>query len=379
MTRRLLGAVAAVAIGSTLSATGGKVNGGGATGTEISLRIPDEAAPAGGTVQMKVMTTEVTPISGGRPRFSYSPSMFEGVLGFGMMASNGEIAGAAIVDGTRVQIVYDGTSLLTGDYPILTVVLPIRSDAIPGWQTAFTLDNSSLWNYSNRGPSSARISPGTVTVKGTTSISDVIPGEGVWPAGTVVTVRGTGFDDRTSVRVNDSLITADRVVSPTELQFDLAAPSEIRGLKITVSGAQNAATYYAYMRGITKVASARTLLASVEPIFSTAQRTRATLAPALAMSGGQYEAVALQNPNPADVAVGLSLRDADGTVIYETARTLAARERLALEASELLDGVAPPAGSTIVVTSSQPIDAFSLLCDEATASVVPVLPLEAQR
>ncbi|MBW8868056.1 MAG: hypothetical protein JF610_12135, partial [Acidobacteria bacterium] len=104
----------------------------------------------------------------------------------------------------------------------------------------------------------------------------------------------------------------------------------------------------------------------------------ATIAPALSMSGSQYEAVALQNPNLTDVTVGLSLHAADGTVLYETSRTMAARERLALEASELLDGVAPPAGATIVVTASQPIDAFSLLCDEATATAIPALPLEAQ-
>jgi hypothetical protein len=379
MMRWVMRAVAVVAIGTTLSASGGKINGGAATASGLTMRIPDESAPAGALVQMKVLTTEVTPISGGRPGFAYDMAVFGGAAGFGIMAPNGEAAGAAIINGSAVQIVYSGTSLLTANYPILTVVLSVRPDAIAGSKTQFGFDPTSVWEFDQSGPVTARISPATVTVAaaGATSISDVVPGEGVWPAGTVVSVRGTGFDAKTSLKVNDTPIGGVRAVSPTEMQFVLLQPTEIRGLRITASG-KNAVTYYAYMRGLTSHVSARTLLATVEPIFSTAQRTVATIAPALPMSGSQYEAVALQNPNLTDVTVGLSLHAADGTVLYETSRTLSARERLALEASELLDGVAPPPGATIVVSASRPIDAFSLLCDEATGSVIPALPLEAQ-
>jgi hypothetical protein len=379
MMRRVFCAATVIAIGTTLSASGGKINGGGATGTELTMRIPDESAPAGAMVQMKVLTTEVTPISGGRPGFGYDAAVFGGAAGFGIMAPNGEAAGAAIIDGSRVQITYSGTSLLTANYPILTVVMSVRPDAIAGSKTAFGFDRTSVWEFDQSGPVTARISPAAVTVAaaGSTTISDVVPGEGVWPGGTVVSVRGTGFDAKTSLKVNDTLIGGVRLVSPTEMQFVLVQPTEIRGLRITATG-KNSVTYYAYMRGLTAQVSSRTLLAKIEPIFSTTQRTVATIAPALSMSGSQYEAVALQNPNLTDVTVGLSLHAADGTVLYETSRTMSARERLALEASELLDGVAPPAGATIVVTASQPIDAFSLLCDEATATAIPVLPLEAQ-
>lgn len=379
MMRRVFYAVAVITIGTTLSASARKVNGAAATATGLTMRIPDESAPAGAMVQMKVLTTEVTPISGGRPRFAFSASMFSGVAGFGMAAPNGEAAGAAIVGGPQVQVVYSGTSLLTANYPILTVVLSIRPDAIAGSKTDFGFDPTSVWEFDQTGPVTARISPATVTVAApdATSISDVVPGEGVWPAGTIVSVRGAGFDAKTSLKVNDTPIGGVRLVSATEMQFVLVQPTEIRGLRITASG-RNSVTYYAYMRGLTAQISSRTLLAKVEPIFSTVQRTVATIAPALSMSGSQYEAVALQNPNLVDVTVGLSLHAADGTVLYETSRTMSARERLVLDASELLDGVAPPAGATIVVTAPQPIDAFSLLCDEATGTVIPALPLEAQ-
>jgi hypothetical protein len=344
----------------------------------LSMHIPNEAAPPGAMVQMKVMTTEVTPISGGRPGFAFDMAFFDAAAGFAVAAPNGEAAGAAIVAGGQVQVIYRSTSPFTADYPVMTVVLPIRADVPRGARTRFTLDPASTWDFGTAGPTTAVVSPGSVRAEGTTSIADVIPGEGTWPAGTAVRVLGTGFDARTSLKVNDTPIAAYRFVSPTEMQFVLARPTDVRGLRITASGATNSVTYYAYMRGITWHVSTRALLATTEPIFSVAQRTRATLAPALPMRGNQYQAVALQNPNLAVVAVRLSLHASNGSVVHETVRRLAARERLALEASELLDGIVPPAGSSIVVTASSPIDAFSLIVDEGAATVIPVLPLEAR-
>ena len=112
-------AIVAVAVTATANSIG-----------EITMRIPDETVPVGGMVQMKVRTTEVSPISGGRPSAAYNPSVFEGFAGFSLAAPDGEMAGAAVIDGNHVQIFYSGTSLLTANYPILTISLPVRADAI---------------------------------------------------------------------------------------------------------------------------------------------------------------------------------------------------------------------------------------------------------
>jgi hypothetical protein len=225
------------------------------------------------------------------------------------------------------------------------------------------------------------VSPATVTVLGSlgVAISDVVPGEGTWPAGTVVSVRGTGFTSTTSLRVNDAGVRTFSVVSPSEIQFVLSQPTEISGLKITVSGQINSVTYYAYMRGITAAVSARTLLAMTEPIFSVAQRTTATFGPIAPLAGNQYAALALQNPTLNDVAIAVALIAQDGTPLHQSTLTLAARNRVALELSELLDGVAPPANASVVVTASAPIDAIALLCDEGAWTIAPMLPLEARR
>src|SRR5215813_8418155 len=161
MTRWLFGAAAVLAAGVSISAAGKVHDSVRSPFLGLTLRIPDEAAPAGGMVQMKVLTTEVTPISGGRPGFGYDSAFFGPAAGFGIMAPNGEVAGAAIVEGARVQVIYDGTSLLTANYPILTIVLPIRPDVPPGTRTDFTLDPSSTWNFGSQGPTVAPIAPAT--------------------------------------------------------------------------------------------------------------------------------------------------------------------------------------------------------------------------
>lgn len=352
---------------------------GGTAATELKLRIPDETAPPGGMVQMKVLTTEVTPISGGRPGF-FADSLFGAAAGFSLAAPNGEVAGAAIVEGPRVHIVYTGTSLLSANYPILTVVLPIRPDATVGTRAQFALDPGTVWDYSTTGPVTAKVSPATVTVAGPNgvAINDVVPGEGMWPAGTIVSVRGVGFNGKTSLRVNDAGVKTFTVVSAGEIQFPLTQATEMRGLRITVQGQTNSSTYYVYMRGITAAVSSRTLLAMVEPIFNTVARTTATFAPIPALNGAQYGALAMQNPAFDAVTVKVAMVAPDGTPLHESSLTLAGRHRLALELSELLDGVPPPAGASIVVTATSPIDVISLLCDEAAWSVSPSLPVEAQ-
>jgi len=352
--------------------------GGGGTEDELRLRILDEMAPPGGIVQLKVRTTEVTPISGGRGRFTVDRAMFTSAEGFGMFAT-GELAGAAVSDGASVGVSYISNGALTADYPLFVVALRIRPDVAVGAKTLFTFDPGSIWNLSPTGAiQTARISPGTIAAGGTVSITDVVPGEGVWPAGTVVSVRGIGFDGQTRLRVNDVETSASRLISANEMQFTLLQAAQMRGVRLKVEHPDNTDIYYAYMRGITSTVSSRALLAATEPIFGVTPRLTATLGPFASLNANQYAGLALQNPTRGEVAVGIALYDADGALVNQSARTMESRHRLALEVSELLDGVAPPPGSSLVITASAPIDAIGLLCDEGSWTVSASLPLEAQ-
>jgi hypothetical protein len=371
MTRneKLARAICLLALG--LSAVGS----GGTPGQ--SMRIRDETAPAGGVVQMKVSTTEVTPISGGRPHLNFDTAFFERVDGIGLFAPTGELAGAAVIDGDHVSIAYVTTTPFTGDYPLLTVALRIRPDVPAGTRTLFTLNPSSLWTLNGR-PVATRVSPATVTAGGSVAVSSVSPGEGWFPAGTVVSVRGVGFNGQTRVRLEDTNITGERVVSATEIRFTLAEAATMTAARVRVDNPDGSRViYYSYLHGLPAATSSRALLVATQPIFSGTTRSVATVGPIPATNSMQYFALALQNPGLAGADVTVALYAADGTLLQSSARPLDSGYRLLLELSELFDGVAPPPGAFVRVISSAPIETLGALCDEAAWTVTPRLPAEA--
>jgi hypothetical protein len=349
---------------------------GGRDTPDLKLRGLDETVPAGSVVQMKFRTTEGTPISGGRGWIRSNAAVFSGLVGIAIFARNGEAAGAAVVDGTDAALTYVTTQPFTDEYPVVTVALRLRQDLAPGTSTQFGLDPSSLWNV-NGTFVRARVDPGTVTVGGSVAIADVIPGEGWFPAGTEVSVRGVGFNSLSRLRVDDVAVTSVRYVSPTEMRFTLGEAGNLTAARLRVDNPDlSRITYYSYMRGVPAETSGRTLLSRVHPIFSGTTRSVSTIGP-IPVVGAQYAALALQNPDltAADVTIGLYA--ADGTFLYSSTRSLPNGTRLTLELSELLDGVVPPPGGFVQVTSSLPIEAFGMLCDEGTWTVTPRLALEA--
>jgi hypothetical protein len=180
------------------------------------------------------------------------------------------------------------------------------------------------------------------------------------------------------VRVEGVSIGAVRVLSATDLGFALAAAANMTAARIRADNPDGSSiTYYSYLRGVPAEISSRSLLLSTEPIFSGTSRTVATVGPVPATTGARYFAVALQNPTLNTAVVHVSLLASDGSVVYSSQRVLDTGHRLLLEASELLDGVSAPEGASLRITSSVPVEAFGLTCDESTSTVVPQLPIEA--
>src|SRR5215472_6735070 len=87
--------------GSTSGTSGGSCS---VATRQISLHIPDESAPAGGVVQMKVLVTEPSPVSSGGPRFAE----FSGALVIGVQLFNpaGDVNGVAMVGSSMVNLAY---------------------------------------------------------------------------------------------------------------------------------------------------------------------------------------------------------------------------------------------------------------------------------
>lgn len=341
---------------------------------DLHLRVEDEKAPAGAVVQLKLETTDGEPISGGRPTTFLNFASFEEVVGIGVFAPNGEAAGAAVIDGNHVAISYVTTEPATGGAPVLALSLRLRPDAPIGSRTRVDFEDPSLWS-SNGTVVEARIDPGTVTVSGSerAAISEVYPGDGQYSAGTVVSIRGTGFSSRSRLRL-DMDATNVRLVSANEMRFTLRQTTNMTGQRIRIDNPDGSrTTFYAYARGRAAATSGRTLLAKAHPIFSGARRPAATFGPVPAMHGLQYAALALQNPHLTGVSVTLALHAADGALVHSTTRALAGGHYVALELSELFDGVAPMPGASMRVTASLPIQMFELLCDEGAWTLTPRL------
>src|SRR5216684_5919096 len=95
-----------VVTGGLLLADGGPGPSGGGTPQQVSLHIPNEMAPPGGLVQMKLMVTEPTPISSGGPRFAFDASTFDSLWGIELFNPTGDVNGVATVNGSQVQVFY---------------------------------------------------------------------------------------------------------------------------------------------------------------------------------------------------------------------------------------------------------------------------------
>ena len=346
----------------------------------LTFKVRDETAPAGSMVQMKVTETEATPISGGRPRVRFDSGMFEGVTGVGMSAPTGEMAGAAILDGTYMTMTYVTTTPLTGgEYPVMTVSLALRPGLAEGRRSLFSLEPASIWTIGGRTIAS-KLSTADVTIGGTLAITDVVPAWGVFPAGTMVSVRGVGFDGETRVKLNDTRMAAAQVVSPTEIQFALTQATNMAGAAVRVDDSDDeSTTYYAYLRGVADATSLRPLLARTMPVFSGVARPVATFGPIPYVTPTyQYAALALQNPNLQPASMTLVLSASNGAVLKVATRTLPAGHRLALEISEIFGGTRPTAMSSVRVLSSLPVQMFGMVIDDRIRTITPLLPREAR-
>jgi IPT/TIG domain len=342
----------------------------------VSLKVLDQAAPAGGTIQFTVSLTEPKPIVTGRAAAATSPALLGAVQGVALYGGAPDVAGAAVVTGNALTVRSTAPSGVFGTdptVPLLVVTIAVRPDAPLGASSSLVLDPaSSLWTDPSGQPYPQQVKSGTFVVQGSLSISDVNPGSGLLPAGSTVVVTGIGFQPQTKVEV-DGVGTRSTFISPTEIDVVLATQAEMYGRRVTATNPDSfRSRYYAYQRAPWLGQSARPLLAATEPLFARETLSGARFADAA--PAGRFLGLALQNPNADPADVSIELRSTDDSVIASTAFTLPSQNRISLELSEYLTGVVPPAGSSLVVHSSLPTRVLGLIGDESAGSVEPVKP-----
>lgn len=365
---------------STSGSTTGQTSGGSCTTAtrQISLHIPDETAPPGGVVQMKFLVTEPTPISSSGPRIPVPTGTT--AVGIQMFNPTGDVNGVAMVSPSMVSVASVTSSGTQGsDYPIMTVAFQLPANISIGNKLSFSPDPASTWTLGLLGVATMKpILPATITVGGSISITDVVPGGGLQPLGTVIRVEGIGFQTGTQVQLSSIKASSVTVVSPNEIDIVLAEPTQMAGKKIQVTnpdGSQD--TYFSYMRGIPLGQSNETLLSSAVPIFSSVTYSRAVFSTADPATG-EFSGLAVQNPNLAAATVSFSLFSSTNTPLGSSTMVIPSGNRMMREMTELI-GVTPPQGSYVVVTSDVPVQVFGFLGNTVTGTVVPYVALSPYR
>ena len=369
--------------GSSGSGTSGSTSGGSTSGSctsstrQISLHIPDETVPPGGIAQMKVLVTEPTPVSSGGPRIA--ALSYAAVMGIQLFNPTGDVNGVAMIGGSMISIEsVTSTGTQGSDYPIMIVSLQLPPNISLGAKESFSLDPSSTWILGLLGTATMKpIVPATITVGGSISITDVIPGGGVQPAGTVVHVQGIGFQPGTQVQLSNIKASSIVVTSPQDIEIVLAEQTQLTGKKIQVTnpdGSQD--TYFSYMRGIPFNQSSQPLLASALPIFSSITYSRAVFATA-GTSTSEFSGIAVQNPNQSAATVTFSLFSSTDTPLGSSTVVLPSGNRMMRDMTELT-GVTPPAGSYVVVSSDLAVQMFAFLANSVTQSVLPYVAVSSQ-
>jgi len=341
----------------------------------LSLRVLNDSAPAGGSIQLKLSVTEPKPIIISQANFDYGAALgpVQGVL----MPSDPASAGAAVVQGhsLRIRTVSPGGTLgLSTTAPAVVVTIAVPAGLAPGTAAPLNLNPlTSFFDDASGKPYPLQVKQGTFHVQGTVSITDVLPGGGFLPAGSTVTLVGLGFQPGATVEIDGVAVASSAFVDANHVQAVTAADAQLDGRRVRVTNPDRTrASYLSYLRAASLGESARPLLAATEPVFPV-QPLSSAFVSTPSPAPGTFFALALQNPGPTDSNVSIELWSS-GSVVASTSLAMPARTEIAREASELFTGVSAPAGSFLRVTASSPVQVLGLSGDEGEGTVTPLLP-----
>ncbi len=363
-----------------LASGGGKTGGGGTTTTTTiaGFAVSQETVPAGSVAQVKVFLTEPKPISGGSTSMSFDPSFFDAALGIAMFSPTGDVHGTALYrsGGLSLHCVSpNGTYGTTSkDYPILTIAVPVKSTLAVGTKTKVTLDPTSTFWQDALGANYpiVEIKPGSVTVGGVVSISNVVPGGGTIAPGQFVYIYGTGFDPTALVQIDTAPKLFTQYVDSHTLRIWSQSSYVLDGSRVKLSAKAGSAVYYSYMRGVAQGSSSLPLIASTVPVFSVTAFTDAKVP---GSSNPQLvPAVAVQNPGSAltnvdfDFYVSTSIQS-----VVHTTISLPPGAKYSRSLDEIA-GVTLP-WTFVRVRAASGVQVLGMLADLAAGDVFPVAPV----
>jgi hypothetical protein len=338
-----------------------------AAAAPLSLKVLDESAPPGGAIQLEVSATEPKPIIIGSGHIRAIPGPVLGIV----LPGNPDAAGTAVSasDGVTIRLLSPSGNLgLLADTPVVDIVVGIPTTTKVGTTSSLALDG--LVFSGPQGPYAPQIKPGIFTAKNIVSITNVIPGGGLLPAGSTVSIAGAGFLPGSSVEIDGATLSGTSVVSGSRIDVTLAGALQLDAKRVTVRNPDGTRSrYYSYLRAASLSPSSDALLAATDAVYPVQPISSAAF-PSVSSSG--FMGFALQNPGAAAAQITIQLRSASA-VIATASLTLPPRTEVSRSAAELF-GSLPASSNVLSVSSSLPVQMLGLLGDSAAGTVTPVLP-----
>ncbi|HEV7766495.1 MAG TPA: hypothetical protein VGQ76_15950 [Thermoanaerobaculia bacterium] len=371
--------------------------GAAADGPGLSLRITDEAAPAGSIVQIKIDVTEPKPISTGRGKIKIKGvTTVEGIV---LMNKGQDTYGVAMLDGEDLSFAITSPSSRFGtpaDYPILGIAGTVATAPL-GTTFPLTLDPAGL---GFRDPSGTvyptEIRNGNLRIANAVTIGDVSPGSSIVPAGGVVQISGANFKPSTRIRLSETNIAEQRFISSQRIDVVLAQTTNMHGLRIRARNDdgddKTESEYFSYERTTAESSSNDPILKKVVPLFAPTTYTLTMVQLPARVAQGRRRAVrsgsgsiggvtlgnttnvgvALQNLSSSTATVSIELIDRFGYPYAVTTMSVGPDRYLVRELSEMFGSVALP--SAFGVRSNVPIQILGLVADRSAGIAAAVPP-----
>lgn len=360
-----------------------------ATAAGVKLSVGSATVPTGGIFQYQLLLTEPKPIGNSSTRPAIPKGPTGPVRGVAVNDASGQAVGIAVINGTTISVSVDSPDASLGthvDYPLLVLTMPVTgtSGAFP-----VSLDASSLFSDGSTQYTILENAPGTLTIGGTMSITDVVPGGGVINPGDTLKILGIGFDASTTIKMNNVNTLTQTFVSSSEIDVTMGsfcvpesvpctpAPNlQLDGDRVRAINATDTVTYYSYDRTTDPGGSKNALVQLVHPMFS--QQFFLVGSFPYTASATQFTGIALQNTDQSvDATVQIDLLDSAGNaLVTPIVELVPKRTELVRDIGELFPTI--PAGTTTIratVTTGPPtgVKILGMLGDTSNSTVVPVV------
>jgi len=355
----------------------------------LLMKVGDATVPTGGIFQYQLLLTEPKPIGNSSTRPTVPTGPRGPVRGVAVNDKSGKAIGIAVINGADMSISIQSPDSSLGtdvDYPLLVLTMPVTSTA-KGSSFQMGLDPSSTFFNAGSAYNIQENVPGTLTIGGTVSITDVIPGGGTIKPGDTLKIMGIGFDANTKIQLNNATIN-QTFVSSTEIDVSIASlcipesnpctpasTMQLDGDRIRAINTTNndVSEYFSYDHtDDAPGTSGNQLVRLVHPMFS--QQLFLVGSFPYSASATQFTGIALQNTAATDAAVKIELLDGSGNSLATAPLVLLpARTKMVRAIADLFASV--PSGTAQVratVTAGPSIKILGMLGDSSAGTVAPV-------